>query len=97
MVDLFFAAILIGELVGFYYFYRTEYGCKAIYITWFAWIIDALGIISGTIIMGVAVFIAHHQKLFEINIPFAFILLLFIQGSWQASIHAVKWIVRSRL
>ncbi|MBI5469781.1 hypothetical protein HY968_00455 [Candidatus Kaiserbacteria bacterium] len=95
MLDLLFVAILVGELVGFYFFYRSEHGYKAIYITWFAWMIDLLGIVSGTIIMSLSIFVEHHPTFFNFNIPTPLILLLFIQGSWQVSIHAVKWVLRN--
>ena len=93
--DFLFAIILICELVLFYRFYSSHHGKHAVYFTWYAWVIDALGIASGIIIMVLAIYIEHDPGAFTFRIPFAFNLLLFIQGSWQTSIHAVKWLIRT--
>ena len=94
MIDLLFAAILIGELIGFYVFYKTENGCEAIYHAWYAPVIDILGIVSGSIIMLIALFAKNNPALFNFDISLSFIFLLFIMGSWQTSIHAVKGFLR---
>ncbi len=94
MIDLIFALIFACELIGFYRFYSGRHGQKAVYVTWYAWMIDALGILSGSVIMSIAIFADHHPELFNFDIPFAFQLLVFTIGSWQTLIHAVKWTLR---
>ena len=78
-----------------YLFYSSEYGCKAIYITWYAWIIDLLGVGSGCFLMWLSFFIGRHDELFNFEVPDLLLIVLFVVGSWQASIHAVKWTLRT--
>lgn len=93
--DTLFALILLGELAFFFYFYSARMGVHAIYFTWFAWIIDIFGILSGSIIMSIGIFTDKNPQLFNFKIPFLLVLALFIIGSWQASIHVVKLILRA--
>lgn len=53
--DLSFVAIVITECVAFYKFYSGNYGRCTIYSTWYAWIIDFMSILSGGMIMLVAI------------------------------------------
>jgi hypothetical protein len=92
--DWFFAAILIFEVAVFYYFYSHGAGVSAVYFAWYAWIIDLLAILSGCIVMAIAVFSANTPYFFAATVPDDFVTLVFIMGSWQASIHAVKLYLR---
>jgi hypothetical protein len=92
--DWVFAAILIFEVAVFYYFYSHGSGASAVYFAWYAWIIDVLAILSGCVIMAIAVFAAHTPYFFTEDVPRDFTILIFIMGSWQASIHSVKLYLR---
>jgi hypothetical protein len=92
--DWIFALILIFEVSVFYYFYSHGSGVSAVYFTWYAWIIDVLAILSGCIIMAVAIFADNTPYFFTEDVPRDFTILIFIMGSWQASIHAVKLYLR---
>lgn len=89
-----YAAILFTEIFFFYYFYSRHAGVHAIYFAWFAWIIDVLAILSGSIVMSISIFVAKNPTAFNFVVPFWFILLIYVMGSWQASIHAVKLFLR---
>src|SRR5438270_918220 len=89
-----FAGILIFEVTVFYYFYSHGSGVHAVYFAWYAWIIDVLAVLSGCIIMAIAVFATHTPYFFTESVPHDFTILVFIMGSWQASIHAVKLYLR---
>ena len=93
--DWIFAIILILEVAAFYYFYSHSEGVRAIYFTWYAWIIDVLAIFSGCILMSMGIFAGQYPFFFSETIPQPFIMLIFIIGSWQASIHAVKLYLRT--
>jgi hypothetical protein len=92
--DWLFAVLLIVEVTAFYYFYSHGAGVHAIYFTWFAWIIDVLAILSGCVIMSIAIFTEKNPYFFSGSVPFEFILAIYVTGSWQASIHAVKLYLR---
>jgi|GEM_PF-1658889 len=92
--DWLFAAILVVEVFVFYYFYSHSSGVHAVYFTWFAWIIDVLAVLSGCVIMSMSIFAERHPYFFTETVPFFVILLVFITGSWQSSIHAVKLYLR---
>ena len=92
--DWVFAFILIFEVAVFYYFYSHGSGASAVYFAWYAWIIDILAILSGCIVMSIAIFAANTPYFFTESIPQDFTILIFIMGSWQASIHAVKLYLR---
>jgi hypothetical protein len=94
-MDTGFAAILIFEIVTFWVFYSTRHGRKAVYRSWYAWIIDVCGIASGTFLMWLAVHIKTHRELFTIDVPLFLPFILFLLGSWQAVIHGVKWLRRT--
>jgi hypothetical protein len=89
-----FAGILVAEVFIFYYFYSHGSGVRAVYFTWYAWIIDVLAILSGCIIMSMAIFSVRYPYFFSDSVPFLFVVFIFITGSWQASIHAVKLYLR---
>ena len=93
--DIICAAILIGELWAFYSFYSRSLGARAVYFSWFAWLIDAGAIISGSVIMYIAFFIHDNPAAFNFHVSFAFVLFVYLIGSWQASIHAVKMFLRT--
>lgn len=89
--------VLLGlELIGFWHFYATESGCKAVYHTWYAWCIDALGIASGSFLMWLAVAMVMHPVAYVVPHEPVLASVLFVIGSWQAVIHAVKWVQRIR-
>jgi hypothetical protein len=92
--DWLMALILVVEVATFYYFYSHSSGVHAVYFTWFAWIIDVLAILSGCIIMSIAIFAERNPYFFSESVPFLFIVFIFVVGSWQASIHAVKLYLR---
>lgn len=89
-----FSLILVVEVFFFYYFYSRSDGAQAVYFAWYAWIIDVLAILSGCIIMSMAIFAERNPYFFTETVPAAFIFYVFIVGSWQASIHAVKMYLR---
>jgi hypothetical protein len=89
-----FALILIVEVAFFYYFYSRSDGAQAVYFAWYAWIIDVLAIMSGCVIMSMAIFAERTPYFFTDSVPPLFIIFIFIVGSWQASIHAVKLYLR---
>lgn len=86
--------IVAVQLIAFFFFYNHPHGRHAVYRTWYAWIIDLGAIASGTLIMGLSVYVLHHPEVFASPVPPIFFWLSFIVGGWQASIHAVKWIIR---
>jgi len=90
-----FVAFLVVQLIAFFAFYRHPYGRRAVYDAWYAWIIDVLAIVSGTVIMFVSVYALYNPWIFTIPIPDITFFATFIVGSWQACIHAVKWFIRS--
>ena len=89
-----FLAVIIVQMLGFFAFYRHPHGRHAVYDEWYAWIIDALAIVSGAIIMFVSVYALYNPWIFTITIPDITFLMTFAVGSWQACIHAVKWFIR---
>ena len=68
---------------------------RAVYFAWYAWIIDILAILSGCIIMSTAIFSVHYPFFFRDTVPFLFVVFIYVVGSWQASIHAVKLYLRT--
>ncbi len=88
------AALLTAELLAFFHFYNNPSGKKAVYFSWYAWIIDTLAILSGTSIMWASIYALHHPLLFTIHISSAIFWIGFLIGSWQAGIHAVKFLIR---
>ena len=93
--DWLFAVVLVAEVFAFYYFYSHGAGVHAVYFAWYAWIIDVLAILSGCIIMSTAIFAERTPYFFSESVPDSFIVFIFIVGSWQASIHAVKLYLRT--
>ena len=89
-------AIILSELVTFFFFYNHPYGQRAVYFIWYAWVIDILAIFSGSVVMGASVYALHHPSLFTVRVPAWFFWLTFIVGSWQAGIHLVKIVIRTR-
>ena len=89
-------AIVLSELVAFFFFYNHPHGRRAVYFSWYAWVIDILAIFSGSVIMGASVYALHHPSLFTFAVPTWVFWLTFIVGSWQAAIHLVKWFLRLR-
>ncbi len=91
-----YIAVIVVQLVAFFFFYNHPHGRRAVYRTWYAWIIDVLAIMSGIIIMGLSVYALHNPWIFNITVPDAAFWTTFVVGGWQASIHAVKWVIRSK-
>jgi hypothetical protein len=89
-------AIIIGfEVLAFFFFYTRPDGRKAVYYSWYAWMIDTLAILSGSAIIAGTVYALHNPDLFNFSIPVWAFALSIIIGSWQASIHLVKLIIRT--
>jgi hypothetical protein len=93
-LDTIFLLVLLFEVPAMFYFYRTNDGSRAVYHAWYAWIIDLLGVASGCFLMILSIYTARHRELFLFEIYDVFLVVLFVIGSWQASIHAVKWTLR---
>lgn len=91
-----FVFILVVQLVAFFFFYNQPYGRHAVYDAWYAWIIDLLAIVSGSVIMLLSVYALYNPWIFTIDIPDWTFWVTFIIGGWQAAIHLVKWVIRSR-
>lgn len=89
-------AILVIEIVAFFFFYNHPHGRRAVYFSWYALVIDVLAILSGSVIMATSVYALHHPSLFTITVPEWMFWLVFIIGSWQATIHLVKILIRRR-
>ena len=89
-------AIVLLELVGFFFFYNHPHGRHAVYFSWYAGIIDTLAIFSGSVIMASSVYAMHNPELFTISVPQWLLWIIFIIGSWQAAIHLVKIVIRAR-
>ena len=94
-LDTIFLLVLLFEVPAMFFFYRTENGGRAVYVAWYAWIIDVLGVASGCFLMVLSIFIERNRELFNFEIYDALLVVLFVIGSWQASIHAVKWTLRT--
>lgn len=91
-----FLVVLILQIVAFFFFYNHPHGRHAVYEAWYAWIIDLLAILSGTAIMAAAIYAYYNPGLFTFTVPTWVFWITFIIGGWQASIHAVKWLIRLR-
>lgn len=89
-----FAVVFLVEFFAFYYFYNRPEGRKAVYFSWYAWVIDTLAIFSGSMIMFWSIYALHHPWVFAVSVPTWIFWLAFIIGSWQAGIHAVKVLIR---
>lgn len=87
--------ILMVELVAFFFFYNRSEGRKAVYFSWYAWVIDVVAVFSGALIMGWSIYALHHPELFTVSIPAWIFWLTFLVGSWQAAIHLVKFVIRT--
>lgn len=88
--------LLVLQAIGFWHFYGTQHGRKAVYRTWYAWVIDVAGIVSGTFIMWIALALIY-DELAIAAVPREWAgPILFLVGSWQAVIHGVKWLHRGR-
>ncbi len=94
LIALRFIAIVLVQLVAFFFFYKHPAGRHAVYTAWYAWIIDLLAILSGVTIMYVSAYVMYNPWIFTIEIPSYVFWATFIIGGWQASIHAVKWFIR---
>ena len=94
-LDTIFLLVLLVEVPAMFFFYRTEHGSRAVYVAWYAWIIDFLGVASGCFLMTLAIYTARHRELFNFEVYDGLLIILFVIGSWQASIHAVKWTLRT--
>lgn len=90
-----FALVLLIELVVFFAFYNRPDGRKAVYTSWYAWIIDVLAIFSGSTIMFWSVYSLHNPHLFTVALPAWIFWIGFLIGSWQAGIHLVKLVIRA--
>lgn len=88
-------AILAFELAAFFFFYTHPHGRRAVYFSWYAWVIDVFAIASGLIIMGSSVYALHNPAIFTISVPREMLWILFVVGSWQATIHFVKVCIRT--
>ena len=85
--------IFVLQAIVFFRFYSRD-GANAVYCAPFAWCIDLCAIASGSFLMGLALYIHSHRELFNFDVPLIFIIALFVLGSWQMLIHAVKWYLR---
>jgi hypothetical protein len=90
------AIILAFEIAAFFFFYNRPDGRKAVYFSWYAWIIDALAILSGGSIIAATIYALHNPQLFNFVIPTWVFVIAIIIGSWQATIHFVKILIRMR-
>lgn len=88
--------ILVIQLIGFFFFYNHPHGRHAVYHTWYASVIDALAIFSGSSIMFASIYALENPDLFTIDIPSWIMWTTFVIGSWQAAIHLVKIVIRRR-
>jgi hypothetical protein len=93
-VSLLLVATFLVQAFVFVRFY-SRYGMDAVYCAPYAWCIDLCAIASGTFLMGLALFIRAHPELFTMPVPTILVIGLFVLGSWQALIHAVKWWLRA--
>lgn len=91
-----FFLVLLAHIVVFFFFYNHPHGQYAVYDAWYAWLIDLLAILSGTFIMAATIYAYYNPWLFTFQVPSWVFWVTFIIGAWQASIHAVKWFIRSR-
>lgn len=91
-----FVFVLVVQIIAFFFFYNHPYGRHAVYDTWYAWIIDALAIMSGGVIMALSIYAITNPWIFTIDVPGWIFWFTFIVGGWQAAIHLVKWVVRWR-
>jgi hypothetical protein len=82
---------LILQTLVFIKFYKTPEGHKAVYVSWYASIIDILAIVSGLFICYLGYYFFNFENS---DFPKVFFLLLFLSGSWQFSIHAAKMYLR---
>lgn len=90
-----FFVVFVIEFLAFFFFYRRPEGRKAVYFSWYAWVIDALAIFSGSMIMFWSIYALHHPWIFAVQVPQWIFWLSFIIGSWQAGIHGVKVLLRA--
>lgn len=90
-----FLAVFLIEFLAFFFFYNRPEGRKAIYFSWYAWVIDALAIFSGLMIMFWSIYALHHPWIFAVSVPVWIFWLAFLIGSWQTGIHAVKVLIRA--
>ncbi len=86
--------VLAIELVVFFFFYNRPDGRKAVYFSWYAWVIDLLAIFSGSMIMFWSIYALHHPNLFAVPVERWMFWIGFLIGSWQAGIHLVKLVLR---
>lgn len=94
-LDTIFLLVLLFEVPAMFFFYRTVQGSRAVYHAWYAWIIDFFGVASGCFLMTLAIYTARNRELFLFEVYDVYLIMLFVIGSWQASIHAVKWTLRT--
>lgn len=88
-------SFLLFELFLFNGFYRRREGRRAVYTAWYAWIIDVAAMFSGMAIMFVSLVCLYYPSIFTITVPRYLFYTLFIVGSWQFAIHAVKLVIRN--
>lgn len=84
------------QLFAFYLFYKSKDGQKAIYDTWYDWIIDIAAILSGFSIMTFSIILLYNPWIFAIPVSSKIFYFLFILGSWQFSIHLLKLLIRNK-
>ena len=90
-----YVTVFAIEFFAFFFFYNRPEGRKAVYFSWYAWVIDALAIFSGSMIMFWSIYALHHSWIFAVAVPSWIFWLAFLIGSWQAGIHAVKVLIRA--
>ena len=89
-----FVAIILVESFAFYSFYRHPHGQPAVYAAPYAWFIDLLAIIGGSVFMYASAYALENPWIFTVDVHDALLWTIFLVGSWQAVIHAVKWFIR---
>ena len=85
---------LLCQLFIFYKFYQRKDGQKAVYRTWYAGIIDILGILSGLTILTLSIYTLNNKWIFNVFVPDLLFYIFFLIGSWQFCIHLCKILIR---
>lgn len=91
IIEIIAIVLVIGTILGSYYFYRGREGIKSIYKSSYSGIIDFIAFLSGLYIITIT-FVLYYK-----GVSMWLLLPLFLSGNLQGSMHIAKWYLRNKI